>query len=254
MEDASRDIAPIEIIAHRGYSARAPENTVAAIRVAMDSGAPAVEWDIHVSASGTPHVFHDDTVDRTTGGVGCFAEMHDAAIESLDAGSWFDPAFAGEPVPTLASALAAVGPPIERIYPEIKAFHGLHDVDRMVAEVEDSGWLDRAVFISMEWGALARVRQLRRDAWIGFIAETTERFAPAVDRASDDPAALVDPDIRIALSMPDQTARAVDLDVPLCAWTINDVETAVRAVALGIRRLTTNEVETLLSWVRSLGA
>lgn len=238
----------IEVIAHRGYSAKAPENTVAAIRLAMECGAPAVEWDVHVSASGTPHVFHDDSVDRTTSGSGLFASLTDPQIELLDAGSWFDPSYAGEPVPTLARALGAVADPIARIYPEIKAFQSLDDVDRMVADVEESGWLERAVFISMKWDALDRVRELAPTAGIGYIAEKSERYPEAIERAVGDIHALVDPDIRIALDMAEETARALERGVTLAAWTINDVETAARAVAVGIRRLTTNEVETLLHW------
>ncbi len=237
------------MIAHRGYSARAPENTVAAIRLAMACGAPAVEWDIHTSASGTPHLFHDDSVDRTTSGTGPFGTLTDSEVERLDAGSWFDPAFAGEAVPTLRGALNSLGEPIQRIYPEIKAFHSLDDVDRMVVDVEEAGWLPRSVFISLDWNALARVRLRSPEAKIGYIAETPERFAPAIDRASGDAHALVDPDVQIALSMPSETARAIGLGIPLAVWTVNDVNTAARAVGLGIRRLTTNEVEVLMRWV-----
>ena len=75
----------IEIIAHRGYSARAPENTVASVRAALTAGATAVEWDLQVSASGTPYLFHDDSLDRTTNGVGLFAESTDAVIDRLEA-------------------------------------------------------------------------------------------------------------------------------------------------------------------------
>lgn len=240
----------IEIIAHRGYSARGPENTVAAIRLAMECGAPAIEWDMHVSAEGTPHLFHDKTVDRTTSSSGEFGKLTDSQIELLDAGSWFDPAFGGEGVPTLRRALAAIGDPIQRIYPEIKAFHSLDDVDRMVADVEDSGWLDRAVFISMRWDALERIRTRQDDATVGYIAERPERYPEAIDRAKGDPQAIVDPDVRIAIEMAEESARAVELGIPLAAWTINDVETAQKAVAVGIRSLTTNEVERLLEWSR----
>lgn len=242
----------VEIIGHRGYSARAPENTIAAVRLAMACGAPAVEWDMHISASGTPHAFHDDTVDRTTSGQGPFADLSDEEVERLDAGSWFGPAFAGEPVPTLTALLGALGPPIRRIYPEIKSYRSGSDVDRIVAEVEEAGWLPRTVFISMRWEALERIKSRSEDATVGYIAETAERLPEAIDRAMGDERAWVDPDVRVALSAPGEVARALDAGIGLACWTVNDVETAQQAFDLGIERLTTNQVELLLDWSRSL--
>ena len=60
----------IEIIGHRGYSARAPENTLVSLDAALTAGAPAVEFDVHVASGGTPVVIHDETLDRTTDGEG----------------------------------------------------------------------------------------------------------------------------------------------------------------------------------------
>lgn len=241
----------VEIIGHRGYSARAPENTVAAVRLAMACGASAVEWDMHISASGTPHAFHDDTVDRTTSGTGRFASLTDEEVEQLDAGSWFDPAFAGEPVPTLRTVLKSLDSPIRRIYPELKAYRSLSDVDRILDEVQESGWLSRTVFISMKWEALERIRSRSDTAVVGFIAETPERLPEAIDRAIGDERAWVDPDVRIALAHPREIERAHDGSVQLACWTVNDVETARRAVDIGIERLTTNQVELLLAWSRT---
>jgi len=253
MTQTAAEAPAIEIIAHRGYSARAPENTVASIRLAMEVGATAAEWDIHVSASGTPHLFHDDALERTTSGSGSFAQATDAEIELLDAGSWFDPEFAGEPVPTLTTALSAAAHPLRRIYPEIKAFHTLDDVDRIYDEVEASGWLPNAVFISMKWNALERIRRRSSTTWIGYVVESPDRYTRAVDQAAGDAFALVDPDVRIALGMADVSARAIESGTTLGVWTVNDIETAEKAVAIGVRRLTTNEVGTLLSWARRQG-
>lgn len=96
---------PPRIVAHRGASIEAPENTLAAFRAALDAGAPAVELDVHLAADGVPVVVHDDTLDRTTSGAGPVAERTSAEIARLDAGAWFHPRFAGERVPTLAQAL-----------------------------------------------------------------------------------------------------------------------------------------------------
>ncbi len=91
--------------AHRGASARAPENTLAAFEEAIRLGVDAIELDVHLSADGVPVVIHDDTVDRTTDGRGAVAALPLAALRRLDAGSWFGARFRGERIPTLEEAL-----------------------------------------------------------------------------------------------------------------------------------------------------
>lgn len=92
-------------IAHRGASAHAPENTLAAFRRAVEIGTDAVEMDVHVTADGHVVVLHDATLDRTTNGSGAVAERSLAEVQSVDAGSWFDAVFAGERIPTLHEVL-----------------------------------------------------------------------------------------------------------------------------------------------------
>ncbi|OQY24862.1 MAG: hypothetical protein B6I35_00570 [Anaerolineaceae bacterium 4572_32.2] len=96
-------------IAHRGASSVAPANTLAAFEKAVELGADGIEFDVHLSADGAPVVIHNFTVDETTNGSGRVADMSLAQLEELDAGSYFDPAFAGERIPTLAQVLEAVG-------------------------------------------------------------------------------------------------------------------------------------------------
>lgn len=97
------------IIGHRGCAGLAPENTLASLLLAVRQGADMVEFDVQASAGGEPVVIHDATLDRTTDGRGPVAATPLARILRLDAGSWHSPAFAGEPVPTLESVLAAPG-------------------------------------------------------------------------------------------------------------------------------------------------
>lgn len=104
--------APPLNIAHRGASARAPENTLAAFERAIADGASAVEMDLRATADGRVVVIHDRTVDRTTDGSGPVAAMDYGWVRRLDAGSWFAPEFAGERVPGLEDV-------IERILPRI---------------------------------------------------------------------------------------------------------------------------------------
>jgi len=92
-------------IGHRGAAGLAPENTLAALRAAARAGAEMVEFDVRLSADGRPVLFHDDDLARTTNGSGPVDAHTRAALSMLDAGSWFGPAFAGEPIPTLEQAL-----------------------------------------------------------------------------------------------------------------------------------------------------
>jgi len=93
------------VCGHRGNSRAAPENTLAALQATVDAGGTAAEIDAVLSADGEIVVLHDLLVDRTTDGTGAAADMTLAALIRLDAGSWFDPAFARERIPTLAEVI-----------------------------------------------------------------------------------------------------------------------------------------------------
>jgi glycerophosphoryl diester phosphodiesterase len=92
------------VFAHRCGGALAPENTLAGLRIAARLGVRAVEFDVRLSADGSPWLLHDRTLRRTTDGLGRVCETPDAQLRRLDAGARQHPAFAGEPVPTLESA------------------------------------------------------------------------------------------------------------------------------------------------------
>ena len=92
------------LLAHRCGGTLAPENTLAGLRAAARAGCRGVEFDVMLSGSGTPVLIHDESWNRTTDGAGRVAETPDEEIARLDAGSWFGPAFAGEPVPTFEQA------------------------------------------------------------------------------------------------------------------------------------------------------
>ncbi len=100
------------ISAHRGDVAQAPENTLAAIRSAVEKGAHQIELDVHITCDGHLVLMHDHTVDRSTDGNGAVPELDFATVRALDAGSWFAPEFTGERVPTLREALEAIPKPI----------------------------------------------------------------------------------------------------------------------------------------------
>ena len=96
-----------QLIAHRGASSEAPENTLAAVRRALEIGVDCIEVDVHLSHDGHPVVIHDPVAGRTAWGAAGkrISEMPLAEIKGLDAGSWFGASFSGEPVPTLDELL-----------------------------------------------------------------------------------------------------------------------------------------------------
>ncbi len=97
------------MIGHRGAAACAPENTLAGLRHARALDCRWVEFDVRLTEDREPILLHDDRLNRTTDGRGRAARLPLAAIRRHDAGSWFSPAFAGEPIPTLAEAVALLG-------------------------------------------------------------------------------------------------------------------------------------------------
>jgi len=97
------------IIAHRGGSGHAPENTLTAFQTAIDQGADGIELDVHLSADGEVVVIHDSDLGRTTNGSGSVYQKLLSEIKQLDAGSWFDEGFSGEEVPTLSEVFELVG-------------------------------------------------------------------------------------------------------------------------------------------------
>jgi glycerophosphoryl diester phosphodiesterase len=110
----------IDVIAHRGASAYAPENTLASFALAKELDADWFELDCTLTQDGQILVIHDDKVDRTTNGKGAVADLTLAELKKLDAGSWQDPKFAGEPLPTLGEALDLARQKRIGVYIEIK--------------------------------------------------------------------------------------------------------------------------------------
>ena len=158
----------VDVIAHRGSSGAAPENTLAAIRLAIAHKSDVVENDIQRTRDGELVIMHDTTLTRTTDVEQVFPDrapwnVRDftlAEIKRLDAGAWFAPEFAGQRVPTLAEWVNAVGqragmllePKSPELYPGIEtdldkelrslpAFNRALEADRVVVQSFDHGWL-----------------------------------------------------------------------------------------------------------------
>ena len=102
------DIKTPVIIAHRGASRQAPENTMAAFKRALELGSGGIELDVHLSADGHLVVIHDEQVDRTSNGRGFVRDMTLKELRSLDFGSWFSPEFKDEKIPELEEVMQLI--------------------------------------------------------------------------------------------------------------------------------------------------
>lgn len=149
------------VIAHRGASRYAPENTLAAFRLAVEQGADAVELDAKLSADGEVVVIHDPTTDRTTGFRGEVRQLSLRQLKSLDAGSFFSAQFSGEPVPTLAEVFEAVGEQV-LINVELTNYTSPGDalVEKVVALVQKYHLEERVLFSSFHPLNLFRAQRL----------------------------------------------------------------------------------------------
>lgn len=141
------------VYAHRGLSALAPENTLAAVRLAAERGAAWVEVDLDVLSDGTVIVLHDSTLDRTTNRSGRYDGLTAEDLVGIDAGSWFSPDFAGEPLPTLpqlleVAAAAGLGLNLELKSNEAGGRRSLLLVERVAAALEAQGTVERVLVSS----------------------------------------------------------------------------------------------------------
>ena len=154
------------ICAHRGASGIAPENTVAAVKLALESGAPMIEIDVQYTRDHQMVVFHDDTIERTTNGEGAINQKSYEEIQGLDAGAWFSPSFAGERIPKLVDVLELIR---GRAYVnlEIKPRPDTQEAQQETLELiellSSLAMLDTCLFSSFDHRAIRYVRERMPD-------------------------------------------------------------------------------------------
>jgi len=149
----------------------------------LQLGADGIEFDVRLCADGVPVVIHDATVDATTDGSGPVAKMTLSALKELDAGSWFDPAFAGERIPTLTEVLEVVGGRL-LLNVELKGGALLNDrLERAVAdEIECHGLADQVLLSSFNPLILRRVQRIDPLLSTGLLYTSTARPKIGISR------------------------------------------------------------------------
>lgn len=136
------------VIAHRGASSYAPENTFAAFDLAVQMGVSHIELDVHATHDSHIVVIHDETVDRTTNGAGPVTSHTLAALNALDAGSWFESKFSGERIPTFSEVLQRYKGRVH-IHTEIKG-HSAHLAEQTADLVRKHGMAEQVTITSFQ--------------------------------------------------------------------------------------------------------
>ena len=160
------------IVAHRGSSAKAPENTLAAFSKAIDEGADAIELDVHLSKDGEMVVIHDDRLERTTDGRGYVRDWKLMELKKLSAGKWFHKKFSRERIPTLSEVLSIVDGRIG-VNIEIKASSNKRTkfvlLQRCLNIVNDHRAMAISMISSFNDSIAERVKELDRSVASGII-------------------------------------------------------------------------------------
>ena len=159
------------IFAHRGASAYAPENTIAAFKLAVEQGADAIELDAKLSFDGQVVVIHDQTVDRTTTGSGRIKDMAYSELRYLDAGSHFDCAYVGESIPTLDEVFDNFG---HQTFINVELTNYASPLDELpakIAQIVKQRQINKSLlFSSFNPIPLIRIRRLLPDIPIALLA------------------------------------------------------------------------------------
>ncbi len=229
------------IFAHRGASAYAPENTLAAFELAIQQAADAIEMDVKLTADGEVVVIHDQTLDRTTGKSGRVGKSTLAELRTLDAGSHFDISFKGEPLPTLSDVFEKIGKRI--LYNiELTNYASLTDdlPEKTAALVEAYDLVGEVLFSSFNPLALIRVRRRLPAAPIALLAG-----GGIVGRLARSGVGALLAYQALHVAYPDVTPELVAAthrrNCRLHVYTVNDKDEMLRLLNLGVDGIFTDD-------------
>lgn len=263
-DDLSAGKAQPKIIAHRGASAVAPENTLAAFREAIEAGADGIEFDVRVAKDNEAVVFHDRKLKRTTGQKGTVADMTSAELGKLDAGSWFagsngNPPFANEVVSTLKQTLEFLADFDGTIYIEIKCKE--EDVERLTRRVGEilnqTKRTDRIIVKSFKLSVIPLIKQYCPNV------RTAALFAPKVKNVLRKEKYLVnlaeeigvdEISLHYTLATKKLMKKARSRGLAVVIWTADNPRWIKRALRLGLGAIITNDPKKLLAKREALAA
>jgi glycerophosphoryl diester phosphodiesterase len=218
-------------LGHRGASADAPENTLAAFKTALQWGAAGIELDVQFSSDHQVVVIHDETLDRTTDGKGQVNRRSLAHLKALDAGLWFSAEFAGVRLPTLAETLAfADGKLLLDI--EIKKCRDSKELARDVVGLLNPYNPDQYLITSFDKTAIEQVKAMQPGLRTGLLANRRRR---GIWQGSWDFIILHDALVeKRLLRLANESGKRI------IAWTVNDEKRMKDLIEQGVGRMITN--------------
>ncbi|MHB9029380.1 MAG: glycerophosphodiester phosphodiesterase family protein [Candidatus Latescibacterota bacterium] len=244
------------IIAHRGASGRAPENTRVAVQLAWELGADAAEIDIQLTADQRIVAIHDANAKRTTGVDLAVAQTPSERLRALDAGSFKSAEYAGEKIPFLEEIIATV-PANRRLVVEIKC--GTEILPFLAKVIENCGKRGHLVFIGFGFPVMRECKALMPDIpayWLCMVDTADSSGTPAlksgdfrapVPEALDavKEAGLDGIDIGHAGVDAPLVKMVMDRGLDLLVWTVNDPARARELAAIGVRGITTDQPDVI---------
>jgi glycerophosphoryl diester phosphodiesterase len=222
----TRTQRPVSVIAHRGASAEAPENTLAAFRLGIEQKADFIELDVQESADGQVVVVHDSDLMKLGGPPRKIWEMTAAELRAVDIGSRIDPKYAGEGVPTLADVLALAKGRIGVIV-ELKSYgHNDRLEEKVVALVEAAGMEKACQFMSLDHAMVAKMNRLRPEWRVGLLAAKT--LGDILTVPSDFLA------VEAGMANARFVRRVHRAGRDIYVWTVNDPASILRTMSVGV--------------------
>lgn len=235
------------VIAHRGDSAHAPENTIAAFTAAALAGVRWIEFDVMQAACGEPVIFHDETLDRTTNGHGRLADFPYAVLAKLDAGSWFDMRFSGERIPAFSHVLEFLHETKLCANIEIKALPGREEqlVRRVLLELSKTRPFPRGsiLFSSFSIEALRLLRKYSQDCLLGLLQHEWDPDWEKICASLD----CVSVHVNEAILTENKCSKIKRMGRALLSYTVNDPEQARRLFSWGVDAVFSDAPEQILS-------
>lgn len=225
------------IIAHRGASGEAPENTIASFQMAVEQGCDAIELDIHLSADGEIVVCHDHTLNRTTDRIGAINQLSLEDIKRTDAGKKFHKKYEGERIPLLEEVFDLISSEI-MINVEIKDSYGRQMEAKLLDLIRRKNRLGNVVVSSFDHKSLAFLKLLEPAIQIGLLyAENVVSHAKLADNAGV-PVFSLHPNFK---RIDAEDVREVkQRGLQLYPYTINDSQQMMRAIEMGVSGIITN--------------
>jgi glycerophosphoryl diester phosphodiesterase len=223
----------VAVVAHRGAAGAAPENTLAAVRRAIEDGTDWVEIDVQETVDGEVVVIHDSDFMKLAGNPLKVWDGTLAQVQDIDIGSWFGLAFSTERVPTLAAVLEEVRGKA-RLVIELKYYgHDQQLEQRVVDLVEQAGMVDDVAIMSLKYEGIQKLRKLRPDWNIGLLSVKS-----IGNLASLDVDFLA---VSTGMATPGFVRRAQEQGKQVFVWTINDRVSMFRMFSLGVNGIITDE-------------